>query len=527
MEKRDFVTGLLYPTIIDPEYETASVIRSLANNFQDFARNIQQKPGYGEITQYADTFINENLLSIADGLSDISAGIDYLSEQVESLASLIEWEAELLHEDLSEIKHILKEISIKLSRPMEMRAQESFIKGIELKNEWARRKKTTVLSKSDLEVLYKKAHEHLRHALSFNPSQELTYFIMIAQAKLYILAKDFDAAEKKLKEGLPFAFQRKGFDYICYSKRLLARIRFTLGDDKGARNYIHEAVSLPDEYVDGWYDYAQYLAYQTPLKKEKILEILIYVMQKSPFYWYLADKEVNFARVRDIVLEAKRDVLEQTKSRLLSWYLQPLQKLIAEIEPLEYLLSHYSSIRCPRFYTNSKDLARDIQQARALVEILSRHYQSDDLFTVFKLGVNRYESLQFAGYFFPLNVLIDKLTELRDGLKATEPEFNKWQKALKESQARHIEEQKKAEADDREKELAAKIMPLQKQLNLLRICLKSLENPGIIDWISFVVEKPFFHRGMTLDEIIEAKRAKYSAKISEHEAKIAEIKKLN
>ena len=192
-----------------------------------------------------------------------------------AIAAVIEWGFGEIEWRLLQQAHGLQSLAAALKTPGQLQAEEWRNMAEELRCRG-------VLDESE---------EFYRKALDLN---RLDYRMYVGLAITYLQGQKFEQAQSILERSLPHAPVRE-IDYKSYSYRLLGHIYGCAENYPAAFAALRAAVELSPNYLDGYYDCAQYAALAG--RTEESLAFLRKAVMK-PLYFALAQKENNFAAIR-------------------------------------------------------------------------------------------------------------------------------------------------------------------------------------------------------------------------------------
>ncbi len=263
--------------------------------------------------------------TISEGFGDLSRiqehGFNQLSAQLSEIATVLEWGSGELSWQLQQQTDILSSIDHTLQTPSETKANEWRLHAEELRHRG-------VLEESE-EFFLKALNEY-----------RLDYRIYVGIAETYLQMNKFDKAKVYLEKSLPHAPEEE-IDYKSYSYRLIGHIHICEEEYTKALEALHSSIKLSPDYIDGLYDFAQYMSlvsdaivdhvcsqtfrewghnWQRAVELRKYNLICHLALAKAikakPVYFYLAEKERNFERRREAVELALKNLLDNARGNL-------------------------------------------------------------------------------------------------------------------------------------------------------------------------------------------------------------------
>ena len=214
-------------------------------------------------------------------------GFDSLAGGMYEIASAIEWGFDELSWELQQQTGVLREITAILKTPSETKANEWRQMGEELRRRG----------------VYDEAVKFFSKSVETNPLDYRTY---VGLGETYLRKRMFSDAKKYFEKSLPHA--PSNF-YKSYSLRLIGRIFYCREDYGNAIKSLTEAVEFSVNYMEAWYDLAQYCGIVGDAKTALI--ILRSVIEKNSFYFYLSEKERNFEPIRREVVQLHEEMKKE------------------------------------------------------------------------------------------------------------------------------------------------------------------------------------------------------------------------
>ncbi|MDP3151010.1 MAG: hypothetical protein Q8N83_17970 [Ignavibacteria bacterium] len=282
--------------------------------------------------------VSSYLENISFGMSNLSNKLDNVVDSVYDLKSTFEWGISEVVWQLEQNRKVLKDILEILMAPLDTQAKERKKRAIEAySNDWI----------DDAEEEFIESEKLNKYDFSIHISLGMIYlFNKIDKIK----ALDYFA--KAIKYSKP-----KSSYYASYSLLYYALIKFDMHELEKAEEYTQEAINLSPNFLEAYYQNAQYNAQLG--RVDKAIKNLENVIKKDKFYSVKADNDKLFDPIRKHI----QNLITRLRDENYKIAREIYENLIPLITKFNSLVSNHNS----KNYNNEK----------VLINIIINNFQNE------------------------------------------------------------------------------------------------------------------------------------------------------
>jgi len=273
---------------------------------------------------------------IIEGINNLSSGIEHVEQSIYDLKATFEWGISEVVWQLEQNRKVLKDILEVLMSPLDTKAKERKKRANEAyTNGWI----------EDAEEEYLESEKLNKYDFS----------IHISLGMIYLFEKiDKEKALSYFSKAVKYARPKSSY-YTSYSLLYYALINFDLGEIEKAEEYTQEAIALSPDFLEAYYQNAQYNA---KLKNhEKSITQLENIIKQNKLYCLKANKDPLFEPIREYVNKLFEKLRDEEKDKALKKYYD----LVERNKNLNLFLERFSTtIDSAKFTENNQQMNKEI-----------------------------------------------------------------------------------------------------------------------------------------------------------------------